>query len=410
MNKLVNFFLEKGADPSKVRKEDESALIYASNNNLPQIVDLLMRFNADEKYQDSNGDTPLMHAIRHGHLDVIQTILEFGQKEQPEETMEMIQKENKSGQTALSIALKNINKGVRFANEVIIDKLLEYEPKLNMDSGTAYVFIMTHGCLMKQKNEKGPIIDQFELPTGIEQLIKINVAPFGSLNYNTLPESIEKLYSQFLKFIKLNEQKKRVGSETHLLKKMISNLNDYYTRYLSSFDFSMKPIEQEMNKVNYRRYFIKNEYSHDPKKGNSFVHNKRYTISEEEKYKFNIKYLLIKEGKIEEFVFPFQKETNLQEFLSYLEKNKGIKRVIMLDNSCSVMYDYSNYITYDKEFIKTITSNQKALFETQINASRASRASRKKNPKKTLVSTVSTGPKSTVSAGPKIKFIPTPFN
>ena len=70
--------LERGANPTAVDKNGESALNWASFNGAPKIVDDLIAAGVDLDQASHWGGTPLMSAARKGRLEIVRALLEAG--------------------------------------------------------------------------------------------------------------------------------------------------------------------------------------------------------------------------------------------------------------------------------------------------------------------------------------------
>uniref|UniRef100_A0A3Q3FJG4 Regulatory factor X-associated ankyrin-containing protein n=1 Tax=Labrus bergylta TaxID=56723 RepID=A0A3Q3FJG4_9LABR len=75
---MVDFLLEKGADPKTIARERESALTLASSGGYVDIVETLLRHGADIDTYDWNGGTPLLYAVRGNHIKCVETLLAKG--------------------------------------------------------------------------------------------------------------------------------------------------------------------------------------------------------------------------------------------------------------------------------------------------------------------------------------------
>ncbi|MEQ2240077.1 hypothetical protein ILYODFUR_011152 [Ilyodon furcidens] len=75
---VVDFLLEKGADPNTIARERESALTLASSGGYVDIVDSLLRHGVDINTYDWNGGTPLLYAIRGNHIKCVEALLAKG--------------------------------------------------------------------------------------------------------------------------------------------------------------------------------------------------------------------------------------------------------------------------------------------------------------------------------------------
>ncbi|CAG04860.1 unnamed protein product [Tetraodon nigroviridis] len=75
---MVDFLLDKGADPKTIARERESALTLASSGGYVDIVESLLRQGADINTYDWNGGTPLLYAVRGNHIKCVQALLASG--------------------------------------------------------------------------------------------------------------------------------------------------------------------------------------------------------------------------------------------------------------------------------------------------------------------------------------------
>ncbi|XP_008405462.1 DNA-binding protein RFXANK [Poecilia reticulata] len=75
---MVDFLLEKGADPSTIARERESALTLASSGGYVDIVESLLRHGVDINTYDWNGGTPLLYAVRGNHIKCVEALLAKG--------------------------------------------------------------------------------------------------------------------------------------------------------------------------------------------------------------------------------------------------------------------------------------------------------------------------------------------
>ncbi|CAJ1060232.1 DNA-binding protein RFXANK [Xyrichtys novacula] len=72
---MVDFLLEKGADPKTIARERESALTLASSGGYVDIVESLLRHGVDINTYDWNGGTPLLYAVRGNHIKCVEALL-----------------------------------------------------------------------------------------------------------------------------------------------------------------------------------------------------------------------------------------------------------------------------------------------------------------------------------------------
>ncbi|XP_010869881.1 DNA-binding protein RFXANK [Esox lucius] len=75
---MVDFLLEKGADPSIIAWERESALTLASSGGYADIVKGLLEYGVDINAYDWNGGTPLLYAVRGNHVKCAEALLDKG--------------------------------------------------------------------------------------------------------------------------------------------------------------------------------------------------------------------------------------------------------------------------------------------------------------------------------------------
>jgi hypothetical protein len=85
-------------DDTKTDKHGMTALIKAARNNHPEVVDLLIKAEANVNAADKSGDTALMKAALNGYLDVVQLLLEGGAN---------VDAADKNGWTALMWTARN---------------------------------------------------------------------------------------------------------------------------------------------------------------------------------------------------------------------------------------------------------------------------------------------------------------
>ncbi|XP_059399187.1 DNA-binding protein RFXANK-like isoform X2 [Carassius carassius] len=75
---MVEFLLQKGADPRTVARERESALSLASAGGFADIVNILLQHGVDIDSYDWNGGTPLLYAVRGNHIKCVEALLRCG--------------------------------------------------------------------------------------------------------------------------------------------------------------------------------------------------------------------------------------------------------------------------------------------------------------------------------------------
>lgn len=79
---MVQFLLEKGADPNGKDRWQSTPLETAAKRGYPEIVKLLLEYGADPKAEDLNGDTALDIAKRQGFKKIV-TLLRTPLKKKP---------------------------------------------------------------------------------------------------------------------------------------------------------------------------------------------------------------------------------------------------------------------------------------------------------------------------------------
>ncbi|XP_051549585.1 DNA-binding protein RFXANK-like isoform X1 [Myxocyprinus asiaticus] len=75
---MVEFLLQKGADPKTQARERESALSLASAGGFADIVNVLLKHDVDIDSYDWNGGTPLLYAVRGNHMKCAEALLRYG--------------------------------------------------------------------------------------------------------------------------------------------------------------------------------------------------------------------------------------------------------------------------------------------------------------------------------------------
>lgn len=75
---MVEFLLQKGADPRTLARERESALSLASAGGFADIVNILLQHDIEIDSYDWNGGTPLLYAVRGNHIKCVEALLRCG--------------------------------------------------------------------------------------------------------------------------------------------------------------------------------------------------------------------------------------------------------------------------------------------------------------------------------------------
>ena len=152
---IVERLLNKGADINTLA-EGHNALSLAAAEGHAEIVELLIRFNADINFRGGCGATPLIFAAEHGHQNVIDVLLKHhADISLPLHTRSAYHDKfnMKVGDTAYHAVIKSGRKG--FASEL---KLIHYSKNVNLradehykTSFTLFGHTFNFGCSAKQK-------------------------------------------------------------------------------------------------------------------------------------------------------------------------------------------------------------------------------------------------------------------
>ncbi|XP_054645781.1 DNA-binding protein RFXANK isoform X3 [Dunckerocampus dactyliophorus] len=114
---VVDFLLQKGADPRIVARNRESALTLASSGGYVDIIDSLLRRGVDVNAYDWNGGTPLLYAVRGNHVKCVEALLAKGAD---------MTTESDSGYSAMALAVALGHKKIQ---KVLEDHILRlYKP------------------------------------------------------------------------------------------------------------------------------------------------------------------------------------------------------------------------------------------------------------------------------------------
>lgn len=117
---IVEWLLAAGVDPNSQDDRGVSALIWAADLGYPEIVELLIEYDARVDSRES-GVSPLMIAAMEGHEQIVEKLIESGAN---------VNLQNQDGMTALMSAAYN-------GHENIVKLLLDNgaDPYLEMRSG-----------------------------------------------------------------------------------------------------------------------------------------------------------------------------------------------------------------------------------------------------------------------------------
>ncbi|XP_061833815.1 DNA-binding protein RFXANK isoform X2 [Nerophis lumbriciformis] len=93
---VVDFLLQKGADPRMIARNRESALTLASSRGYVDIIESLLRRGVDVNTYDWNGGTPLLYAVRGNYIKCVEALLANGAD---------MTTESESGYSAMALAV-----------------------------------------------------------------------------------------------------------------------------------------------------------------------------------------------------------------------------------------------------------------------------------------------------------------
>ncbi|XP_056132843.1 DNA-binding protein RFXANK [Lampris incognitus] len=114
---VVDFLLEKGANPRTIAWERESALTLASAGGFADIVNSLLGYGVDINTYDWNGGTPLLYAVRGNHIRCVEALLAKGAD---------LTSESDSGYSPMALAVALGHKKIQ---KVLEDHILKlYKP------------------------------------------------------------------------------------------------------------------------------------------------------------------------------------------------------------------------------------------------------------------------------------------
>ncbi|XP_061744627.1 DNA-binding protein RFXANK [Nerophis ophidion] len=114
---VVDFLLQKGADPRMIGRNRESALTLASSGGYVDIIESLLRHGVDVNTYDWNGGTPLLYAVRGNHIKCVEALLANGAD---------LTTESESGYSAMALAVALGHKRIQKVLEAHILRL--YKP------------------------------------------------------------------------------------------------------------------------------------------------------------------------------------------------------------------------------------------------------------------------------------------
>ena len=78
-HELVELLLDRGADVNAVETwRGQTALMWAAAEGYARLIPTMLSYGADPSARSAGGWTPLLFAVRQGHIDVVQTLLEAG--------------------------------------------------------------------------------------------------------------------------------------------------------------------------------------------------------------------------------------------------------------------------------------------------------------------------------------------
>ncbi len=137
----VKVFLDAGQNPNS-KIHGQSALSYASKNNLIDIVSLLIKAGANiNRIDDADGHTPLAYAVKNGSIDITLLLIKAGANVN----------QNIHGRTLLAYA-------VEIGSIDIIHLLIKSGANINVPNNDLIEIALTHN----------PSIEIFEILLGIK--------------------------------------------------------------------------------------------------------------------------------------------------------------------------------------------------------------------------------------------------
>ncbi len=97
-SRLVQFFLDQGVDPLQEDNLKQLPLFYAVREGHNDIIDLLIQRRSDVNHIDTYGQTPIFYCVREGNNQTIQKLVSYGAN------IDII---DQNGQTPLFYAIKS---------------------------------------------------------------------------------------------------------------------------------------------------------------------------------------------------------------------------------------------------------------------------------------------------------------
>ena len=142
--KTVHYYLQKGLDPNVQNIFRESPIFFAIDIGSMQIVYTLFRDSRlRPDFSDKFGDTIMHYAARHGHLEILEFILERYKK--------LMTRENQAGKTPLRLANEN--------GRITCAALLrEYEAPIKYGAHLAMMKNMAESLVKQAPNYKASLI------------------------------------------------------------------------------------------------------------------------------------------------------------------------------------------------------------------------------------------------------------
>ena len=126
----LKLLIEHGSNPILINYLGRTALMYAARYGYIQIVQLLLEADANPNSSDEFGNNPaLLAAAENGHLNVVEQLLKYG--------ADALHK-NKSGETALELAMKNKHGEIAKVLRKKVNKTNEQNPSV-IDSSKDWI-------------------------------------------------------------------------------------------------------------------------------------------------------------------------------------------------------------------------------------------------------------------------------
>ena len=74
----LKLLLLQGDDPNSADLSGNTALVMASTNRHPEIIELLVKFGANINCRDKNMMTPLLFVVNRGYMEIVRQLIDLG--------------------------------------------------------------------------------------------------------------------------------------------------------------------------------------------------------------------------------------------------------------------------------------------------------------------------------------------